>query len=178
MKTYLRYPAVIALAFSPILQAEETGTNTEMTTAKTESNFPEKAAVRGMMEVKLSKAAVEKAQNPAVKSFAQMMVSDHGTANAKLKALAAKKDIALPTELEKSQMKACEKMESLQGAAFDKAYMKKMVENHRKSVALFQSASTSAGDPEMVGFAKATLPTLEKHLAEAEKIESQLKADS
>ncbi len=178
MKKHLLYPALLTLAFTPILQAEETGTNTQMNTVQKDSDFPQKAAMSGMTDMKLSKAAVEKAQNPAVKSYAQMMVSDHEKANANLMALAAKNDIKLPTELDKGDMEACAKVEAMEGADFDKAYMKKMVKNHRKSVALFQSASTSAGDPEVVGFAKSTLPTLEQHLAEAEKIEKDLNSGS
>jgi putative membrane protein len=58
----------------------------------------------------------------------------------------------------------------LQGAVFDKAYMKDMVADHKKDVAEFKHESMSAHDPDLKSWAGQTLPTLESHLQDAEKI--------
>ncbi len=44
-----------------------------------------------------------------------------------------------------------------------------MVMDHNKAIALFESA-TKTLDPELAGFAKKTLPTLQKHRQLAEKL--------
>jgi putative membrane protein len=58
--------------------------------------FIQQAAISGMSEVQLSQVALKNAQSSAVKNFADMMVRDHGKANAALKVLAAAKGISLP----------------------------------------------------------------------------------
>jgi putative membrane protein len=57
--------------------------------------FVHKAAMGGMAEVKLGKLGMERASNPDVKRFAQMMVNDHSQANAKLIQLATSKNIPI-----------------------------------------------------------------------------------
>jgi putative membrane protein len=59
--------------------------------------FYKNAAEGGMAEVELGKLAQEKSPTQSVKDFGAMMVSDHGAANDKLKAIADRKNIKLPT---------------------------------------------------------------------------------
>ena len=59
------------------------------------------------------------------------------------------------------------------GAAFDRMYMKMMVEDHEKAVALFTSASKSE-DSEVKLFAVKKLPTLEMHLSHAKSLSRKL----
>src|SRR5215204_6234316 len=68
-------------------------------TAVVQDNFWSKAAQGGMAEVELAKLALQKSTNADVKKFAQMMVTDHTKANDELKALAAKKNVTLPTDI-------------------------------------------------------------------------------
>src|SRR6185295_10843016 len=58
--------------------------------------FITEVAHGGMMEVQLSRTAVDKATNPDVKQFAQRMIDDHSKANAELSQLASQKGITLP----------------------------------------------------------------------------------
>jgi putative membrane protein len=70
------------------------------------------------------------------------------------------------------------KLEKLQGAAFDKAYMDDMVKDHKKDVKDFQKQSKSAKDPEVKNFAAQTLPTLQEHLQMAEAAQKTAKSES
>jgi len=132
------------------------------------------AAEGGMAEVEMGKLASQKAQNPDVKKFGQMMVTDHTAANTELKALAAKKNIALPADAgsHKSNMDALAK-ES--GAGFDKAYVNDMVSDHEKDVSDFQKQADSSSDPDVKAFAAKTLPVLRKHLDAIKAIEAKMK---
>jgi len=132
--------------------------------------FMDKAAQGGMAEVELGQLAEQNGQSADVKSFGKRMVDDHTKANDQLKQLASQKDVTLPTNLDAKDQATKDRLSKLQGAAFDKAYMHDMVTDHRKDVAEFKHESMAAKDPAVKNFASTTLPTLESHLQEAEKI--------
>jgi putative membrane protein len=140
--------------------------------------FMDKAAQGGMAEVELGQLAQQNGQSQNVKDFGKRMVDDHSKANDQLKQLASQKGVSLPTSLNSKDQATKDKLSKLQGAAFDKAYMKDMVMDHKKDVAEFQKASTSAKDPDLKSWAGQTLPTLQSHLQEAEKIAPNVSANA
>jgi putative membrane protein len=129
-----------------------------------DATFYKKAAEGGMAEVELGKLAQEKSATAGVKEFGAMMVTDHSAANDKLKAIAAKKNIKLPTSPSVGQMATKTKLEVLSGDAFDQSYIKGMVEDHREDIKEFQTEATSGQDADAKADATATLPTLKAHL--------------
>ena len=141
--------------------------------ASPDRDFVEAAAKSGAMEVEASKIAVERADNARVKSFAKMMVSDHSKANDKLKKLAMDKGIDLPDEQAVAPDLA--QLKDKSGHDFDMAYMQAAgPDAHQQAVSLFQQEATSGTDAQLRSFAKQTLPTLKKHLKEAESLQSRL----
>jgi putative membrane protein len=136
-----------------------------------DSTFLKNAAADSLAEVQLGKLAEQRATNPEVKAFGQRMVTEHGQANQELKLLAAQKDITLPGEIDAEHKVVYNRLASLSGAEFDKAYVDEMVQDHREAVAEFQKA-TQSGDPEVEAFASRTLPTLQKHLTLVQQLAS------
>ncbi|PZU42091.1 MAG: DUF4142 domain-containing protein, partial [Acidovorax sp.] len=61
--------------------------------------FLTQAAAGGLYEVQAGKLAQNRATANEVKSFGAMLVKDHTAANDELRALAARKGVALPTTL-------------------------------------------------------------------------------
>ncbi len=115
-------------------------TNTVNSTAvvsEDDKEFMTKAAQDGMAEVKLATMAKDKAQNADVKKFAQKMIEDHTKANAELKELANKKNIALPADVNEDQKEMADELAKLSGKEFDEKYVEMMVDAHEKSVNLF-----------------------------------------
>jgi putative membrane protein len=53
-----------------------------------------------MAEVELGKLATQNASSESVKKFGQKMVDDHSKGNDELKALAASKNVVLPSEVD------------------------------------------------------------------------------
>ena len=139
-----------------------------------DGKFMVKAASGGLMEVELGNLAKEKATNASVKEFAAMMVTDHSKANDELKALASAKNITLPTNPEGDHRDHINDLREKSGAEFDKAYMKMMVKDHKEDVDKFEEIAKDADNADLKAFASKTLPTLKKHLAEAERIEKTL----
>jgi len=68
-------------------------------------------------------------------------------------------------------------MSKLEGDAFDKAYSKMMVSDHKKDIAEFKHEASSGADPQVKSFASQTLPTLQEHLQLAEKMNSNEKSE-
>ena len=139
-------------------------------------HFMDKAAQGGMAEVELGQLAQQNAQNADVKAFAQRMVTDHSKANDQLKQLASQQGVSLPTTLDAKDQATKDKLSKLHGAEFDKAYMQDMVKDHKKDVAEFKHEANMAKTPALKDWASQTLPTLESHLQEAEKVAPQVGA--
>jgi putative membrane protein len=137
-------------------------------------DFMEQAAVGGMMEVEAGKVAQSQASSASVKQFAALMVKDHTAANEELKGIAAKKSVTLPTSLPADKQQHLDAMKKMSGADFDKHYIGMMVEDHGKTVSLFQAGSKNS-DAEASAFATKTLPIIEGHFTKAKEIQSTLK---
>ncbi|HEX5474419.1 MAG TPA: DUF4142 domain-containing protein [Vicinamibacterales bacterium] len=136
--------------------------------------FMKEAAIGGMAEVDLGNLAQQKASSQDVKDFGKRMVDDHSKANDELKSLAEQKSVTLPTDLDAKSKATRARLEKLDGAAFDKAYMSDMVSDHVKDVALFRKESKSAHDSDLKAWAAKTLPTLEEHLTLAKQTKAKV----
>jgi putative membrane protein len=154
----------ISLAIAPLASAE-----THRLTAS-DQEFVTKAAQGGMAEVVLGEIALERGRSQDVKTFAKAMVRDHGKANADLKRAAMKAGAKLPAEPSSAQKGVAAKLGSLSGAAFDEAYAKTMVEDHEKTIALFETEAANGDNSQLKAFAAETLPTLRQHLEHSKQL--------
>jgi putative membrane protein len=127
------------------------------------SGFVKEAAQGGMAEVELGRLAVERAQDPDIKQFAQRMIDDHGRANDELKQLAQRKKWKLPTGMSSKQQMTYNMLHDKAGADFDREYAKVMAEDHDRDVKMFEAYSEHGKDADLKSFAASTLPTLRDH---------------
>ena len=133
-----------------------------------DATFVTKAAQGGMAEVELGKLATQTASNDKVKQFGQRMVDDHTKAGDELKAIAAQKGMTIPSDLSSKDAATKNRLSGLNGAAFDRAYMQDMVNDHKADIAEFQKEADHGTDPDVKAFAQKTLPTLQEHLRMAQ----------
>lgn len=171
---------VLAMAWPAAAQPSAPTNTTPASTAPTKSkvqrtdrNFIQKAAEDGKEEVELGQLAQSKASDDAVKQFAQRMVEDHGKANQELKDLAANTGVKLDQNAPKKNAMMT-RLNKLQGADFDREYVKEMVKDHKKDVAEFRRMHSGAVDPNLKAWIDKTLPTLEDHLRQIEGIQSRI----
>lgn len=134
--------------------------------------FVTKATEGGSKEVEMAQHAVEKASRPEVKQFAQELIDDHTKANNELIQIAGDKGIALNNKTQFTSSPSG-KLMKYTGAEFDRAYMKEMVSDHEKDVALFEKQSTSGTDSDLRAYAAKTLPKLREHLEKARTLNQQ-----
>ncbi len=131
--------------------------------------FVKMAALGGMTEVELGKIAQTTARDPNVRKFAAEMIKDHSKANTELATLAKTKGMAVPSMLDSEHNAIVQKLSAKSGADFDAAYSKQMMEDHDKTIALFEGA-TKSSDKDVAAFAQRTLPTLQKHKQMADSL--------
>jgi putative membrane protein len=143
---------------------------------KMDRDFVLKAAGGSMMEVELGNIAQQNAASQRVKDYGAMMVRDHSKAGDELKTFASRRNVMMNSDslmaLHKSHI---DNLKNKTGAAFDKAYMNMMVNDHKKDVTEFEKASKMCKDQECLAFASKTLPTLQMHLDSAQAINKSLK---
>lgn len=132
------------------------------------------AAQANMAEIELGKLAETRGSNELVKTFARRMVDDHQKALDNLKMIATNDKIAWPSTLDQKDQALKDRLAKLSGKAFDDAYMRAMVTDHRKDVAEFREESKEAKQTDIKGYASSTLPTLEAHLKLAQDTDRSL----
>jgi putative membrane protein len=126
------------------------------------------------------KQALDKSKNEAVRAFAQQMVGDHTAVNEQALALVKKlnvtpEDNATSQSLTKGAKAEREKLASLDGAAFDKAYVDNEVAFHKTvNTALSQTLIPNAQNAELKALLEKGLKLFETHLQHAEALAKQL----
>ncbi|KUY85337.1 DUF305 domain-containing protein [Burkholderia territorii] len=140
-----------------------------------DAEFVDKAALAGKSEVQASQLALKQAQSADVRAFAKRMVADHGKANAKLNALAAR--TGMKPQVDQIQDPDVEALRGKRGHDFDTAYVAAAgPDAHKKAVALFEDEARDGKDAQLRAFAKSTLPTLKHHLSMAEELQRKVGA--
>jgi predicted outer membrane protein len=102
-------------------------------------DFVNDLTIANMAEIELGRMASERAANADVKRFGQMMVDDHTAAGTKLKPIATEHNIPMPTALDDKHRDLRERLAKLQGAEFDREYMKAMISGHEDVVDKLES---------------------------------------
>jgi putative membrane protein len=175
------YVACVTVTFSAVgswavLAHQDSPSTTSRTTAAKnrpllgDAHFAKEAAQGGMAEVKLGQLAEEKGSNDTVKTFGRRMVDDHSKAGDKLKEVASRESITLPTDISAKDQATYDRLAKLHGTAFDRAYARDMVKDHEADVAAFQREANGGKDDSLKSFASETLPTLQDHLKQAKEM--------
>jgi putative membrane protein len=158
-----------------------------------DQRWVEEMMAGNMAEVELGKIATDRATNPEVKRFAQMVVRDHTQALDELKKMTARQ-VQAPAQLPDDHRETVDRFSKLRGAEFDREFMNTMVENHENSIDKLQDRTDSnvatsgqerdrtarpERDNDQLGakanqWAAKVLPTVRHHLEEAKRIHDTL----
>jgi putative membrane protein len=140
--------------------------------------FVREAASGNLMEIQLGQLAQNKASNPAVKQFAQRMVSDHNNLQNQLTSVASTGGQSFTPTMDSRHQNQINRLQGLSGAEFDRNYMSLMIRAHQRDVNNFQSQSQSANSTQVRTLATNSLPVLQQHLSLAQQVGGQVGADS
>lgn len=123
----------------PAGQPGAVGTGGAGANVKSDDDFVRDIALKNMAEIELSRMALDKAANPAIKAFAQSMIDDHGDAGNKLKTIVSAQSIEWPAQLDDKHRKTADDLAKEDGADFDRDYVKAMIESHQDLTAKLES---------------------------------------
>jgi putative membrane protein len=122
---------------------------------KASQKFLTEAIEGNYAEVEMGRLAQQNGQSAEVKSFGQMLATDHASANEK--ALEAAKTLQVTPPVGPN------------AAAFDKAFAQHMVMDHKKDIAAYDKQAKK--NDAAAQYASGALPTLRKHLETATSLE-------
>jgi putative membrane protein len=135
-----------------------------------EKEFLTKVLQSNRAELEIVEIANKRSMNPEVKGFAEMLKADHEKALDGVSGIMKKYGMRGPGTLSPEAMLQVNNLSKLSGTAFDKEFARVMVENHQKSVKLFEQESKVARNPDIKDYVDTLIPTLKQHLAMAENL--------
>jgi len=172
----LAAPAVAQQNTMPRNAQQQTMSNTGQRLSQQDIKFMKEAAAGGLVEVELGELARQKGSEDQVRQFGQRMERDHSNANQELMRIAHAKGIDLPQQLDPKHAQLRDKLARLQGAAFDREYMREMTRDHDADAKEFRRAAQTTQDADLKRFAQDTLNVVEQHDQLAHNIDRSLTA--
>ena len=148
-------------------------------TVMTDQNVVAKLGGGDSAEVALGKLVASKATNAGVKSYAQMLVTDH-SANAKQLAALVKKDSLTPqpppgdNSATENQQKLDKFQAMAKGMDFDTAFVNDAIADHQKEIDALTSAQASLTNADLKALIGKTIPVMQKHLDKAKELQGKL----
>ncbi|HEY1247092.1 MAG TPA: DUF4142 domain-containing protein [Hyphomicrobiaceae bacterium] len=166
--------ATVAAFATPALARNETP-KAQQAAASEQKAFIREAIQGNLAEIDMGKLAQRRSGNEAVKAFGRMLVEDHTAANEKARKVAQDLKATPPSRPGLRERAVYAKLALLRGAAFDRQFAKEMVSDHQKDIAAFR-AQAQAGTEPTASMAREVLPTLEKHLSAAQRLQTEVTA--
>lgn len=154
--------------------AEDQNDDKFTNTKEDDAEFLVNAAEINLEEIELGRLAQNQGNTSQVKDFGKMMETDHSKAFTDLQALAASKQISIPTTITEDGIEAQRKLRDTKASDFDKDYIDKMVNGHKDAIDKFEKASNDANDPDIRNWAGSLLPTFRQHLDQLIIYQNQL----
>jgi putative membrane protein len=141
------------------------------TLSQQDKTFVQEAGAGNLAEAELGQLAEQKAAAPAVKEFGRWMYTDHGlTANAWLAAILRQEHETFQPTLTAEQKQLKQKLEGLSGAQFDQQFIEHMVQDHEKTIPVFEKEAREGHNPALKSYAQGLTPVLQQHLAEVKEL--------
>jgi putative membrane protein len=123
------------------------------------------AGASDLYERQASQTVLETTSNPAVKSFATMMLNAHAQSTAEVKAAAAKSKVkAAPPMLMPAQAEMIAQLKAETGPARDAAYIAQQRAAHGQALAVQQAYAADGTAPALKAAAGKIVPVVQEHI--------------
>src|SRR3954462_13925258 len=165
MKRYIALAALMAAFATPAAAQGVALAPAPMLAPMTSEGFRAMALQSDSFEIQSSQLARQRSRTPAVRSFAQRMIRDHSMTS---QALGVPPGSAVALDARHATM--LNQLAPASGPAFDAAYAQMQVMAHQEAVGMFAAYAQGGADPAMRAFAQQVLPSLQMHLAMAQRL--------
>jgi putative membrane protein len=139
-----------------------------------DQRFITSAAEANLAEIEMAKLVGQKSTDPAVKDFANRMITDHTQASQKLATVAEADGVKLPTEESAAEQNKKSELQKLSGAQLNEAYLRNELQGHKETISAFENEIEHGQNQQTKSYAEQTLPTLQDHIRIAEDVAGKL----
>jgi putative membrane protein len=150
--------------------------NQSQTLASSDADFLREANRGNLEEVEIARVALRQTNNEQVRTFAQRMIDDHTRMNDEVMQLARQKGLSLDSQLPSDARNDVNRFAQMNGADFDRQYIRGMVQDHQKDADAFDRTARTATDSSVRSLASRDLPTIREHLRMAKDLDQTLTA--
>ena len=164
----------------PAAATTPAATPSETASGWTDANVVDVITVANQGEIDYSQLGVEKATNPSVKQFAQLMVKDHGTMLDGVKSLASKLNLTPApndkvSDLQKENQKDISDLNGKTvGKDFDKEFMEEQVDMHQETLDLLNDLDSKTTNADLKAAIAEAKPKVQAHLDQAKAIKDKV----
>jgi putative membrane protein len=170
MKSLLVAASACALLIAAPAWAQNAPTGAQ-SLSQQDKSFIQEAGAGNLAEAELGQLAEQKAANPGVKVFGRWMYADHGlVANKWLAAILQEHHESFQPTLTAEQKQMRQKLEGVSGTQFDQQYAEMMVQDHEKTIPVFEREAKEGHNPLIKRYAGDLIPVLQQHLAGAKEL--------
>lgn len=124
-----------------------------------------------LYEIQSSQTVLETTSDAGVRAFAQMMVEHHTRTSQD--AMAAARAAGMnppPPMLAQPQAAMIAALRNFDGAERDRLYLAQQMMAHKEALGLMKTYAESGDTPELKAAAQATVPIIQRHIAEVERL--------
>lgn len=122
--------------------------------------FMSRAGSAGLEAVTFGRLAETRASNATLRSFAASLIADLNGVNQQMATLTQSKGLTPPTEMDDRHAMLLQHLQTLNGPAFDKAYLDSQLQELTLIIQAFQHEADSGKDPQVRSLAQQYLPML------------------
>jgi putative membrane protein len=114
-----------------------------------------------LMEIAAGRMAITRGTTPAIRQYGANLVKDHTMADSELVALAAKLSVVMPAA--SPPQDGLDTLGNFNGTAFDRAFVKMMLDDHDKALAMVRDAEPRVKNGQLSAYLEKLVPVLEEH---------------
>ena len=163
-----------ALAFTACEKDDDDPVVTEQFTS-TDSTFLVNATRANLAEIQTGQLAWSQGFDDSVKSFAQMLITNHQAAQASLDSIGTAQNIMLPDSADAAGQGMYNNLLGLNGTAFDSAFVKMQIAAHDAAIPVYQSYGGAASSfSTLKSYANRYLPVLQQQSDYLDSLKARL----
>jgi len=138
-----------------------------------DAKFVTKAGEINLAEINIGRLAAQRASRQDVRQFANQLVQDHSMNLQQLNQLANRNHWKGAERMDQEHQQLFQKLATMEGQQFDREFVQKMVEGHKKAAEAFKHASENCKNAELKQYATQTLAAIQQHEKEAQRLNGQ-----
>jgi putative membrane protein len=133
------------------------------------------AGASDLFEIQSSQLAVQRAQRPEVRQYAQMLVQHHTMTTQQVMAAARAAGMSPPPPmLMPMQREMMERLRAAPASSFDRTYITQQIPAHEMALALHGNYARRGDAASLRAVAATAVPVVTQHLAEARRMRSAM----